>query len=67
MAWVDDRLKFNTSVSNGLFVLTSSDVKNIWLPDLWISGERGHDKDNFVNDNSLAQINRDGRVTYSSR
>ena len=65
--WTDERLQFNSSVPNATLILAGDDVDTVWLPDLWITNERGKPYERFPKTEASLQIRADGHVYYSVR
>lgn len=58
---------FNSSIPNATIILTGENVNDVWLPDIWITNERGEPRDRFPPNESKVQLKSDGYVYYSAR
>eukprot|EP00794_Sanderia_malayensis_P007191 gene7191-7997_t len=64
LEWTDERLKFNSSTVNATIILTGNSVHSVWLPDLWLTGER---KITPVDRSSFLHLSGNGRVSFYTR
>ncbi|XP_060566241.1 glycine receptor subunit alpha-2-like [Ruditapes philippinarum] len=65
--WIDDRLKFDTSLNLTRLVLDLSFFETLWLPDMFILNEKESDFHEVMVPNKLLHIYPDGTVQLSAR